>query len=208
VSTAPDLFVVPGGECRRVARTVLPTRFGLFDCIGYEGPAPPDHAVALVLSCRDPAPLPLPLVRIHSQCLTGDVFGSERCDCGPQFEHAMALVASEGRGAIIYQFQEGRGIGLLNKLRAYELQDRGADTVEANVALGLPEDARSYAFCAKILLDLGLARIRILTNNPFKISELVENGIDVVERVPSLVRTPPSAKRYLDVKKAKMGHLL
>ena len=148
------------------------------------------------------------LVRIHSQCLTGDVFGSVKCDCGQQLRAAMEMIAREGRGVVVYQQQEGRGIGIINKIRAYALQDQGADTVEANERLGLAVDMRCYEQCAEILRDLGLNRVRLMSNNPEKMRALEEMGLNVVERV-SLVTPPTDAARgYLRTKKEKMGHLL
>jgi 3,4-dihydroxy 2-butanone 4-phosphate synthase/GTP cyclohydrolase II len=148
------------------------------------------------------------LVRIHSQCLTGDVFGSTRCDCGRQLHEAMRLIAQEGHGVIIYQQQEGRGIGILNKIRAYALQDEGADTVEANEQLGLAVDSRRYEQCAEILGDLGLWKVRVLSNNPDKIRALQRFGLEVIERVPLEVQPADDAVRYLRTKKKRMGHLL
>jgi 3,4-dihydroxy 2-butanone 4-phosphate synthase/GTP cyclohydrolase II len=147
------------------------------------------------------------LVRIHSQCLTGDVFGSLRCDCGVQLQRALELIRAEGRGVIVYQFQEGRGIGIVNKIRAYSLQDEGADTVEANERLGLGIDLREYHQCGEILLDLGLSRVRVLTNNPLKVQALVEVGLESVERCPLLVEEAEPCARYLQTKRQKLGHL-
>ncbi len=148
------------------------------------------------------------LVRIHSQCLTGDVFGSVKCDCGPQLEQAMRMIEAEGRGAIVYQQQEGRGIGIINKIRAYALQDEGADTVEANEALGFAIDARTYRQCAEILFDLGLCKVRVISNNPDKLKALEEAGLNVVERIPIEIDTQEPAAHYLRTKKEKLGHLL
>src|SRR5687767_10666533 len=148
------------------------------------------------------------LVRIHSQCLTGDVFGSIKCDCGPQLQKAMEMIDSEGRGAIVYQQQEGRGIGIINKIRAYALQDEGADTVEANEELGFAVDARDYGQCAEILFDLGLCKVRVISNNPDKIRALERAGLQIVERIPIEVESAEPAAHYLKVKKEKMGHLL
>jgi GTP cyclohydrolase II len=147
-------------------------------------------------------------VRLHSECLTGDVFGSRRCDCGPQLDAALAAVAAAERGAILYLRQEGRGIGLLAKLRAYALQEQGFDTVEANEQLGLPIDAREYATAAAILRDLGVTRLRLLTNNPDKIAGLLSAGLEGVERVPLLVAPAPDNARYLATKRDRLGHLL
>ncbi|HEY7184502.1 MAG TPA: GTP cyclohydrolase II, partial [Blastocatellia bacterium] len=148
------------------------------------------------------------LARIHSQCLTGDVFGSVRCDCGRQLHAAMRLIANEGRGVIVYQQQEGRGIGIINKIRAYALQDAGADTIEANKRLGLEVDLRRYEQCAEILLDLGLRQVRALTNNPEKIRAIAASGLEVAARVPLEPPTAAAASKYLRDKKEKMGHLL
>ena len=148
------------------------------------------------------------LVRIHSQCLTGDVFGSIKCDCGLQLEKAMGLIEAEGRGAIVYQQQEGRGIGIINKIRAYALQDEGADTVEANEKLGFEVDARTYQQCAEILFDLGLCKVRVMSNNPDKIEALEKAGLQIIERVSIEVETENQAAHYLRTKKEKLGHLL
>ena len=148
------------------------------------------------------------LVRIHSQCLTGDVFGSMKCDCGPQLHKAMEMIEAEGRGAIVYQQQEGRGIGIINKIRAYALQDEGADTVEANEKLGFAVDAREYQQCAEILFDLGLCKVRVLSNNPKKLQALEEAGLQIVERVPIEVEAEEPAAHYQLTKKEKLGHLL
>jgi len=147
-------------------------------------------------------------VRIHSQCLTGDVFGSTKCDCGAQLYRTMEMIEAEGRGAIVYQQQEGRGIGILNKIRAYALQDEGADTVEANERLDLPIDSRDYRQCAEVLFDLGLCKVRVISNNPGKLSALEEAGLEIVERVSIEVAPSKSAARYLQTKKEKLGHLL
>lgn len=190
----------------RIAEARLPTEFGDFQIIGYRSLTSPEEFVALVrgIPCPDRAGL----VRIHSQCMTGDVFGSTRCDCGRQFREAMRLISAEGYGAIIYQQQEGRGIGIINKIRAYALQDEGADTVEANERLGLDVDSRSYVQCAEIFRDLGLARLRVLSNNPDKIRALEQYGLEVVERVALEVKPAEAAMRYMRTKKEKMGHLI
>src|SRR6266576_3045535 len=148
------------------------------------------------------------LVRIHSQCLTGDVFGSKKCDCGPQLHQTMRMIEIEGRGAIVYQQQEGRGIGILNKIRAYALQDAGADTVEANEQLGLAVDLREYKQCAEILFDLGLCQVKVISNNPLKLRALEQAGLRIVERVSIQVEPTENAENYLRTKKQKMGHLL
>jgi 3,4-dihydroxy 2-butanone 4-phosphate synthase/GTP cyclohydrolase II len=190
----------------RVTESELPTRFGQFNVIGYRTLIDSKEHVALVmgdLSTDEPA-----LVRVHDQCVTGDVFGSLRCDCGEQLAQAMQRVAEAGRGAIVYMDQEGRGIGLHNKIRAYNLQDAGLDTVEANVALGLPIDGREYGIGMQILLDLGVRKLRLMTNNPTKRSGLEGFGLEVVERVPLEVTPNPHNVRYLRTKREKMGHLL
>jgi len=190
----------------RVASARLPTAAGEFRIIGYRNDVDDAEHVALVYGdVTGPQPV---LVRMHSKCLTGDVFGSARCDCGWQLESAMHTIAREGRGVIVYLDQEGRGIGLLNKLKAYELQDAGDDTVEANEKLGFKPDLRNYGIGAQILLDLGLSSIRVLTNNPKKLVGLEGYGLEIVERLP--IVPPPSAENraYLDVKRDKLGHLL
>ncbi len=184
----------------------LPTVHGEFTAIAFRETLTGKHHVALVKG--DVAGAENVLVRVHSECLTGDVFHSLRCDCGEQLEHALRRLEAEGRGVLLYLSQEGRGIGLLNKLRAYELQEQGLDTVEANVALGLPVDARDYAIGNQILADLGLTTIRILTNNPKKMTGIEGFGLEVVEQVP--IEVPPNAenRRYLDTKREKLGHAL
>lgn len=191
---------------KRAAVTELPTDFGIFKAIAYENFINEQCHIALVkgeISPEQPT-----LVRVHSQCLTGDVFGSHRCDCGEQLHQAMAMIAKEGRGVILYLQQEGRGIGLLNKLKAYELQDRGQDTVEANETLGFKADLREYGIGAQILVDLGLGKIRLMTNNPRKIVGLAGYGLSVVERVPIEIQPRQTNKRYLQAKQQKLGHLL
>jgi len=190
----------------RVAEARVPTEFGEFRMIGYQNDVDRAEHVALVYG--DIAGQPNVLVRMHSKCLTGDVFGSQRCDCGFQLHRAMELIGQEGRGAIVYLDQEGRGIGLLNKLRAYALQDSGADTVQANERLGFAPDLRNYGIGAQILRDLGLSSIRVMTNNPRKLVGLEGYGLHIVERVP-LVADPTTENRdYLKVKRDKLGHLL
>ena len=190
---------------RRLARANLPTRFGTFEVFVYDSAERKEH-VALTLGVVDDGE-PV-LVRVHSECLTGDVFGSSRCDCGEQLEHSLRLLREEGRGVLLYLRQEGRGIGLANKISAYALQERGLDTVEANHALGLPEDGRDYRVAAEMLLDLGVRRARLLTNNPAKVEGLERHGVEVVERVPLRISPNPSNLGYLRTKREKMGHLL
>jgi 3,4-dihydroxy 2-butanone 4-phosphate synthase/GTP cyclohydrolase II len=190
----------------KVAAADLPTQTGKFKIIGYRSLTSSEEFVVLVKGEMN-ADIPT-LVRIHSQCLTGDVFGSIKCDCGPQLHHAMEMIEAEGRGAIVYQQQEGRGIGIINKIRAYALQDEGADTVEANEKLGFAVDARQYQQCAEILFDLGLCKVRVMSNNPDKIRALEEAGLQVLERVPIEVESEEPAAHYLKVKREKLGHLL
>lgn len=190
----------------RVATANLPTEIGDFRIAGYRSLTSDEEFVVLMKGEMKPN-IPT-LVRIHSQCLTGDVFGSIKCDCGPQLHQAMRMIEAEGRGAIVYQQQEGRGIGILNKIRAYALQDEGADTVEANEKLGFAIDARTYEQCAEILFDLGLCKVKVISNNPDKLKALEEAGLTIVERVPIEVETDPPAAHYLRIKKEKMGHLL
>ena len=192
---------------RRIVTATLPTKYGgVFTAIAYENDVDPFHHIALVKG--EIGPEDTVLVRVHSQCLTGDVFGSRRCDCEVQLHTAMAMVEKEGRGVIVYMRQEGRGIGLVNKLRAYCLQDTGKDTVEANEALGFKADMRDYGIGAQILADLGLHRIRLMTNNPRKIIGLEGYGIKVVERVPIETKPLQENIEYLKAKVKKMGHLL
>lgn len=184
----------------------LPTAYGEWTAVGYRSILDGKHHLALVKGEVDGARDVL--VRVHSECLTGDVFGSQRCDCGDQLKAAMRTIAEEGRGVLLYIAQEGRGIGLLNKLRAYELQDRGMDTVEANIALGFPPDLRDYGIGAQILVDLGLTSIRLLTNNPKKIVGLEGYGLSVVDRVPIEMDPSDDNLEYLRTKRDKMGHVL
>jgi 3,4-dihydroxy 2-butanone 4-phosphate synthase/GTP cyclohydrolase II len=190
---------------RRAATTRLPTEYGDFTVIAYETTV--DDRLPLALVRGDVAGGAPALVRVHSECLPGDVFGCQRCDCGPQLHKALAIIAAEGRGVLVYMRQEGRGIGLLNKLRAYELQDQGKDTVEANHALGFRADLRHYGIGAQILLDLGVKNLRILTNNPKKIVGIEGYGLQVLERVPLEVPATESNRRYLATKRDKLGHL-
>jgi GTP cyclohydrolase II len=191
----------------KVAEANFPTQFGLFRIYGFDGRAngAVEEAVALSMGSLDGDP---PLVRIHSQCLTGDVFHSLRCDCRAQLEIALKAIAREGRGLLIYEAQEGRGIGLLNKLRAYELQDHGADTVEANEQLGFKPDLRSYELPGAILGYFGLRAVRLLSNNPEKVRAVEAAGVEVAERVPCLAAVLDTREAYLRTKKEKMGHLL
>ena len=191
---------------QRVAETVLPTAFGDFTAIVYDNDVDTAEHVALVKGVIDPEK-PI-LVRVHSECLTGDVFGSQRCDCGEQLHNAMAQVEAEGNGVILYMRQEGRGIGLVNKLKAYALQDKGKDTVEANEALGFKADLRDYGIGAQILAELGVKKIRLMTNNPKKIVGLQGYGIEIVDRVAIQVPSTRSNRRYLQTKRDKLGHLL
>ena len=190
----------------KVAQANLPTQYGQFTAIAYKSTIDPDQHVALVkgdLSSDEPV-----LVRVHSECLTGDVFGSLRCDCGEQIEMALNAIAEEDRGVLLYMRQEGRGIGLHNKIAAYALQDKGLDTVEANESLGFPTDLRDYGIGAQILADLGVKKIRLLTNNPKKVVGLEGYGLHVVETVPLRVDPNPLNLRYLETKQQKLGHIL
>jgi 3,4-dihydroxy 2-butanone 4-phosphate synthase / GTP cyclohydrolase II len=190
----------------RVVDTRLPTGFGEFTAIGYRSLVDGKHHVALVKG--DVSGMADVLVRVHSECLTGDVFHSLRCDCGEQLESALAMIEREGRGVLLYLAQEGRGIGLLNKLKAYNLQDRGLDTVDANLELGLPVDLRDYGIGAQILADLGLSSIRILTNNPKKIRGLEGYGLSVTAQVPIEHAPNPHNEAYLRAKRNRLGHTL
>ncbi|MEP6849421.1 MAG: GTP cyclohydrolase II [Acidobacteriota bacterium] len=190
----------------RVATAHLPTAIGDFNIAGYRSLTSAEEFVVLYKGeLLSDVPT---LVRIHSQCLTGDVFCSLKCDCGPQLHFAMQMIEAEGRGAIVYQQQEGRGIGILNKIKAYALQDEGADTVEANVRLGFEVDSREYQQCAEILFDLGLCKVRVLSNNPKKLEALEQAGLQIVERVPIEIDAEEPATHYLKTKKEKLGHLL
>jgi GTP cyclohydrolase II len=189
-----------------VAHAELPSRWGNFTIHGFSGKGPQEEAVALVRGNLKGKTAPL--VRVHSQCLTGDVLNSLRCDCRAQLELSLKKIAKAPSGVLLYLPQEGRGIGLMNKLRAYQLQDQGMDTVEANEALGFASDAREYEFPAEILKELGAKKIRLLSNNPEKVRQLEESGIQVVERVPCQPRVSKISRKYLKTKKSKMGHLL
>jgi GTP cyclohydrolase II len=189
---------------QRVARAGLPTRYGTFEMFVYDAPDHKEH-VALTLGVLDGGgPV---LVRAHSECLTGDVFGSSRCDCGEQLDESLRFLQEQGRGVLLYLRQEGRGIGLAKKISAYALQEQGLDTVEANHALGLPKDMRDYRVAAEMLLDLGVRKARLLTNNPAKVEGLQRYGVEVVERVPLGISPNPSNLGYLRTKREKMGHL-
>jgi GTP cyclohydrolase II len=194
-----------------VARAELPTRYGRFTIHGFRGAGEQDEGVALVRGkVRGPfkSKKAVPLVRVHSQCLTGDVLTSQRCDCRAQLELSLKKIAHASSGILLYLPQEGRGIGLMNKLRAYELQDQGMDTVEANESLGFAADARDYDFPAQILKNLGATQIRLLSNNPEKVRQLEAAGIHVAERIPCQPRISKISRAYLKTKKKKMGHLL
>jgi GTP cyclohydrolase II len=198
--------MAPRSQVTPLAHAALPTRFGDFRVTVFRAPPALGESLALVHGeLRPDEPC---LVRLHSECLTGDVLGSLRCDCGQQLNTALELIAAAGSGVLLYLRQEGRGIGLANKIRAYALQDTGLDTVEANLALGLPVDGREYASAAAILRHLGVQQVRLLTNNPVKRHALEEHGIRVVERVPLVVPPNPNNIRYLHTKAARMGHCL
>ena len=196
----------PALTVERIAVANLPTQTGEFKIAGYRSKNSSEEFVVLYKGEMN-ANVPT-LVRIHSQCLTGDVFGSIKCDCGPQLHKAMEMIEEEGRGAIVYQQQEGRGIGIINKIRAYALQDKGADTIEANEQLGFEVDSREYQQCAEILFDLGLCKVRVMSNNPDKLKALENAGLQVVERVSLEVESEEPAAHYLKTKKEKLGHLL
>jgi GTP cyclohydrolase II len=201
----------PKNTVQVVAHARLPTRYGQFTIHGFRGDGPQEEAVALVRGkIRGPfkSRKSVPLVRVHSQCLTGDVLTSQRCDCRAQLELSMKKISQAPSGILLYLPQEGRGIGLMNKLRAYELQDQGMDTVEANESLGFAADARDYDFTAQILKQLGASQIRLLSNNPEKVRQLEQAGIQIVERVPCQPRILKISRSYLHTKKKKMGHLL
>ena len=200
---------MPAYELNKIAEADFPTRWGHFRIMGFEGHGPMDRrtetAVALVLGDIRKKP---PLVRIHSQCLTGDVFASLRCDCRQQLELSLSLISKAGSGVLVYEQQEGRGIGLMAKLQAYALQDQGMDTVEANEKLGFKPDLREFTLPAEVLKALGVTEVRLLSNNPDKVKALESAGVKVIERVPCEVEAEPHSKRYMETKKKKMGHLL
>jgi GTP cyclohydrolase II len=198
----------PPPRLTKVAEADFPTEFGVFRIFGFEAPAGTETEEAVVLKMGDFTDGAPPLVRIHSQCLTGDVFHSLRCDCRAQLEIALTSIAQEGRGLLIYELQEGRGIGLLNKLRAYELQDHGADTIEANQQLGFDSDLRNYELPGAILRFFGLRAVRLMSNNPEKVEAVEKAGVQVVERVPCLADVLDTRLAYLRTKREKMGHLL
>jgi 3,4-dihydroxy 2-butanone 4-phosphate synthase/GTP cyclohydrolase II len=190
----------------KVAEARLPTEFGEFRIAGYKSLTSEEEFVCLFkgeLNANIPTP-----VRIHSQCLTGDVFHSTKCDCGPQLQHAMETIEKEGRGVIVYQHQEGRGIGIINKIRAYALQDEGADTIEANLQLGLDVDLREYHQCVEILKDLGIRKVKAMSNNPEKLQAMRDGGLEIVKRLPIEFKPSEDTQKYLSVKKFQMGHLL
>jgi len=201
----------PAFRLAHIAEAKFPTEFGNFRIHGFEGHFQTGKGLrveeAAVLTLGDLADGP-PLMRVHSQCLTGDVFHSLRCDCRGQLEIALYLISQAKRGLLIYELQEGRGIGLMNKLRAYELQDGGLDTIEANVQLGFESDLRSYTLPAQIVLHFGLKQVRLISNNPEKVAALENVGIEVVERVPCLVEPVDSRQTYLQTKRDRMGHFL
>ncbi|OOR87206.1 GTP cyclohydrolase II [Moraxella caviae] len=191
---------------RFISKAKLPTAHGEFDIHVFENDEGQEH---IMLSVGLPSQTDaLPIVRVHSECLTGDAFSSLKCDCGPQLNAAMKAIQAHGTGAILYLRQEGRGIGLTNKIRAYALQDQGHDTLEANLLLGLPADARTYEMCKDMLASVGVTQVALMTNNPNKINDLTKHGIDVVKRIPLVVGVNPHNQDYLDVKEEKMGHMI
>jgi len=204
------LFLISGAfhtpTVKHVASARLPTRHGEFEISGYRSLSSGEEFVCLRMGAAvENIPT---LVRIHSQCLTGDVFGSLKCDCGLQLDRTMKLIGDEGRGVIVYQMQEGRGIGILNKIRAYALQDQGADTIEANLRLGLDVDMRHYGQCVEILKDLGLKQVRVISNNPLKLDAIRAGGLEIVERISLDIEPSDESVFYLSTKKNLMGHLI
>jgi GTP cyclohydrolase II len=202
------------GSVQRLAVTVLPTPWGVFRMFGFERndlcQRHPETAVVLILGhpWGNPSRTTAPLLRIHSQCFTGDVLRSQRCDCGDQLERAMRTIAAEGCGVLIYEHKEGRGIGLMAKLQAYALQDAGLDTIAANHVLGFEADCRNFSLPVAILNDLGIRRVRLLSNNPDKLRALMRGGIEVIEQIPCEIKPNPHALTYLRIKKERMGHTL
>lgn len=195
-----------GSTVSKIAEANLPTEFGTFRLSGFKSLTSEEEFVAIHKGKIDPdTPI---LVRIHSQCLTGDVFHSLKCDCGPQLHAAMAKIEEAGQGIIVYQLQEGRGIGIINKIRAYELQDQGADTIEANLKLGFDIDEREYQQCAEIIKLLGAQKVRLMSNNPEKLRALQDAGLEVVERVHLEIKANEHSRDYLNIKREKMGHIL
>lgn len=207
IATAPSVMThgIPNTVVK-VTEAKLPTKRGAFQIAGYRSVETLEEFICIFKG--DMLPDVPTLVRIHSQCLTGDVFGSTKCDCGPQLERALDLIADEGRGAVVYQLQEGRGIGIINKIRAYALQDEGADTIQANEMLGFEVDLREYSQCVEILRDLGLIKVKAMSNNPDKLRAMKEGGLELLERVPIEVKPSNDALFYLQTKKLKMGHMI
>ncbi len=203
---SPRLLTESLSTVTKVADARLPTAFGEFRIAGYQSLISDEEFVCVYKGDLD-TNVPV-LVRIHSQCLTGDVFHSSKCDCGEQLQLAMKMIENEGRGVIVYQQQEGRGIGIINKIRAYALQDEGADTIEANLRLGLEVDSRHYGQCVEILRNLGITQVKAMTNNPAKIQAIRDGGIEIVERVPIEFKPSSDTAKYLSVKKFQMGHFL
>ena len=193
-------------NARKITEAAMPTKHGMFRIHAFEADEGTESLVALVMG--DPASEDHPLVRIHSQCLTGEIFGSTRCDCGAQLDVAFEKISQEGHGILIYEFAEGRGIGLMNKLVAYQLQDSGHDTVEANHQLGFEADLRTYALCGAVLRHFGIRKLRLMSNNPRKLKALVDAGIEEIERIPIEITPSDSSESYLRTKKDKLGHLL
>ena len=204
----PASIAADTAELEQVADAAFPCAYGDFRILGFRGRANGHAREIIVIKAGDLSANEVPLVRIHSQCLTGEVFHSLRCDCGEQLEMALEQIGREGSGLLIYDPQEGRGIGLLNKLKAYQLQDEGADTIEANERLGFAADLRSYELAASVLHVLGVSRVRLLSNNPSKVAGLEQSGIEVVERIPCEVPSSDRTAGYLRTKKDKLGHIL